>query len=123
MNSVFFDSPVHDDERRRLLYEGQLFVYSPTAGSSALCAFAQQLSREAFAPRDPIKAQFDMPPEEYAAILEKLKPKFIHHPTSKQLIQGVLSDIGCDLTNTYFDVPRLRPATGKNYFPWDLLLP
>jgi hypothetical protein len=115
MNSVFFDSPVHDEERRRLLYEGQLFVYSPTPGSSALCEFAQQLSREAFAPRDPIKAQFSMPQEEYAAVLEKLKPKFIHHPTSKKLIQELLKQLGCDLTKTYFDVPRLRTATSDNY--------
>src|SRR5438105_12724785 len=101
MNSVFFDSPVHDDERRRLLYGGQLFVYSPTTGSSALCEFAQQLSREAFAPLDPIKAQFSMPQEEYSAILEKLKPKFIHHPTSKKLIQELLEELGCDLAKTY----------------------
>src|SRR3974390_1387340 len=111
MNALLFDSPVKDDERRRLLYQGQLFVYSPTSASRALCEFAQQLSLEAFAPYDPNKAQFEMPPEKYAAILEKLKPKFIHHPTSKQLIQGLLEELGCDLTKTYFDVPPLRTAT------------
>jgi hypothetical protein len=87
MNSLFFDSPLKDDERRRLLYDGQLFVFSPTSASSSLCEFAQGLSREAFAPHDPQKAQFKMPAEEYAAILAELKPKFIHHPTSKKLIQ------------------------------------
>jgi hypothetical protein len=115
MNALLFDSPVQDDERRRLLYQGQLFVYSATASSRALCEFAQQLSKEAFAPHDPIKAQFDMPPEEYAAILETLKPKFIHHPTSKKLIQELLQELGCDLSKTYFDVPRLRTATSDNY--------
>jgi hypothetical protein len=115
MNALFFDSPVQEAERRRLLYQGQLFVYSATASSLALCEFAQQLSKEAFAPHEPIKAQFDMPPEEYAAILEKLKPKFIHHPTSKKLIQELLRELGCDLAKTYFDVPRLRTATSDNY--------
>jgi hypothetical protein len=115
MNALFFDSPVNDSERRRLLYEGQLFVYSPTPGSRALCQFAQQLSAEAFAPFDPNKAQFEMLPEKYSAILEILKPKFIHHPTSKQLIQRLLEELGCDLTKTYFDVPRLRTATSDNY--------
>src|ERR1700730_17743580 len=115
MNALFFDSPVHDDERRRLLYKGQLFVYSPTPASTALCEFAQQLSREAFAPYDPNKAQFEMEPEKYVAILEALKPKFIHHPTSKKLIQELLKELGCDLTKTYFDVPRLRTATSDNY--------
>jgi hypothetical protein len=115
MNALFFDSPVQDEERRSLLYEGRLFVYSPTSSSLALCEFAQRLSEEAFAPHEPTKAQFDMPPEQYAAILEVLKPKFIHHPTSKRLIQEVLSELRCDLTKTFFDVPRLRTATSDNY--------
>jgi hypothetical protein len=115
MNSLFFDSAMKDDERRRLLFNGQLFVFSPTSASSSLCEFAQRLSREAFAPYHPQKAQFEMPAEEYAAILAELKPKFIHHPTSKKLIQEMLGELGCDLKKTYFDVPRLRTATSDNY--------
>jgi hypothetical protein len=115
MNALFIDSSVSDEERRRMLYQGQLFVYSPTPSSAALCKFAKQLSAEAFAPDDPTQAQFQMPPEKYAAILETLKPKFIHHPTSKQLIQSLLQELGCDLSETYFDVPRLRTATSDNY--------
>jgi hypothetical protein len=115
MNSLLIDSPAHDDERRRLLFQGDLFVYSATPSSRALCEFAQKLSEEAFAPHDPRKAQFEMAPEKYAAILEGLKPKFIHHPTSKQLIQGILKELGCDLAKTYFDVPRLRTATSDRY--------
>jgi hypothetical protein len=115
MNALFVDSPAQDQERRSLLYHGQLFVYSPTPSSLALCQFAQQLSEEAFAPYHPTKAQFEMAPEKYAAVLEILKPKFIHHPTSKKLIQGILGELGCELPKTYFDVPRLRTATSDNY--------
>jgi len=115
MNAVFFDSPSQDKERRSNLYKGQFFVYSPRASSRALCEFAQQLSVEAFAPHEPTLAQFEMPPEKYAAVLEQLKPKFIHHPTSKKLIQELLTDLGCDLSKTYFDVPRLRTATSNDY--------
>jgi hypothetical protein len=75
MNAVFVDSQV--DERRKLLYEGQLFVYSPTPSSLALSDFAQKLSGEALAPHDPKTAQFDLAPEKFASILEVLKPKFI----------------------------------------------
>ena len=115
MNAIYFDAPITDAERRRLLYEGQLLVYSPTHSSKALCEFAQKLSEEAFAPYEPKTAQFDMPPETYASVLESLKPKFIHHPTCKELIKGILSELGCDLAKTYFDVPRLRTATSDNY--------
>jgi hypothetical protein len=70
---------------------------------------------EAFGSLDPLKAQYHMPVEEYVEILVKLKPKFIHHSKSKQLIQGILQDFGCDLDKTYFDVPRLRTATSDGY--------
>jgi hypothetical protein len=115
MNAVFIDSSIQEEERRRSLYQGELFVHSPTPSSRALAEFAQQLSIEAFAPYEPTKAQFEMPQEKYVAVLEALKPKFIHHPTSKKLIQGLLSELGCDLNKTYFDVPRLRTATSDNY--------
>jgi len=48
-------------------------------------------------------------------ILADLKPKFIHHPDSKKMIQAVLAERGCDLEKTYFDVPRLRTAFPGTY--------
>lgn len=115
MNSIFFDSKTEDDARRKALYDGQLFIYSPTASSLALCDLAHSLSVEAFGPMDPKKAQHEMPVEKYAAILESLKPKFIHHPKAKQLIPSLMKEMGCDLAKTYFDVPRLRTSTSDNY--------
>jgi hypothetical protein len=115
MNSVFVDSAISDDERRSLIYQGQLFVYSPTPSSLALCNFARELCSEAFEPWDPRDAQFQMSPEQYAGILAVLKPKFIHHPKCKALIQGLLTELGCELEKVYFDVPRLRTATSDDY--------
>jgi hypothetical protein len=115
MNTVYFDSKLTDDERRRELYRGQLFAYSPTPSGTALCEHARQMCEEAFAPHHPPTAQHNMPADEYAAILADLKPKFIHHPRSKECIQGLLSELGCDLDRTYFDVPRLRTATSDDY--------
>lgn len=115
MNTVYFDSRKSDDERRELLYNGQLFVYSPVPSAAEMCKFTQQLVRDYFGSLDPVTAQEHMPVEEYAAILADLKPKFIHHPESKKFIQGILKELGCDLEKTYFDVPRLRTATSDNY--------
>jgi len=70
---------------------------------------------ETFAPCDPREAQYHMPVEEFVAILAQLKPRFIHHPKSKQFIQGLLHEFGCDLSKTYFDVPRLRTMTAGDY--------
>src|SRR5437867_363002 len=103
MNTVFVNPNVTDNERRRQLYQGQLFVYSPTRASRELCEVARQLARDAFAPYDPQDAQYALPVERYVEILAVLKPKFIHHPTCKKLIKEVLTELGCDTNKTYFD--------------------
>lgn len=115
MNTVYFDSQTTDDDRRQKLYRGQLFVYSARESTAALCEFARELTEQAFAPFDPRDAQHYLPVEQYVAILAELKPKFIHHPCCKTLIPALLADIGCDLGQTYFDVPRLRTATSGDY--------
>jgi hypothetical protein len=70
---------------------------------------------EAFGSLDPETAQYEMPVEKYAEVLAELKPKFIHHPGSKERLQALLQELGCDLDKTYFDVPRMRPATSDEY--------
>ena len=30
MNTIYYDADICDDQRREMLYAGQLFVYSPT---------------------------------------------------------------------------------------------
>ncbi len=115
MSSIFFDAKLSDEDRREHLYNGQIFVYSNCPSAIAMSEFAREMIEEAFAPLYPPKAQYSLPVEEYAAILAKLKPAFIHHPKSKQLLQGILSELGCDLNKTYFDVPRMRTSTSDNY--------
>lgn len=115
MNSVFFDAKVTDDQRRAQLYEGQLHVYSAPSAALELSDFARGMCEEAFAPYDPREAQHHLSVEKFAAILAELKPKFIHHPTSKQLLQKMLTEMNCDPQKTYFDVPRLRTSTSDDY--------
>src|SRR5262245_65638 len=90
MDTVYFDANLSDDERRRRLYDGKLFVYSAKPAALALCRFAQELLEEGFPGLDPRKAQHALGKEEYAAILGRLKPHFINHPRSKQLLQQLL---------------------------------
>jgi len=77
---------------------------------------AQEMVKEAFRPFDPLKIHESLPAQKCAEILAVLKPKFIHHADSKKYIQQMLSEAGCDLSRTYFDVPRMRTA-----FPGDYL--
>lgn len=114
--NIFIDSKITDDDRRRELYKGAVFFHGPSVSAMKLCQLARDLAEEAFRPLNPRKAQDAMPAERAAEILSVLKPKFIHHPKAKEYIQGMLGELGCDLANTYFDVPRMRTA-----FPGDYL--
>jgi hypothetical protein len=115
MNSIYYDSPFDDDKRRNELYEGQLFVFSPTPVTIAFVEFAREMIRDAFPGLDPVTAQFHLAVEDYVAILSKLKPDFIHHPKSKEFIQAILIERGCNPEATFFDVPRMRSSTSDDY--------
>ncbi len=115
MNVVYFDSDVSDDARRERLFQGAVFVFSPRPCTRALCDFARDLCEEAFAPHDPRDAQHHLPVERYVQVLAELKPRFIHHPRSKELLRSLLADFACDAQRTYFDVPRLRTACHGDY--------
>ena len=111
MTVIFFDSEMPDDERRQKLFAGNLFVYSATPHSRELCAFARQLTEEALSPHFPPDAQHHMEKQAYVDVLAKLKPTFINHPRSKELVAGILADLRVDVDQAYLDVPRLRTMT------------
>jgi len=115
MPTIYVDPALSDEQRRLRLYGGDLFAYSPSDSATRLAELARELTEAAFAPHDPQVAQESMTPERYVEILAELKPGFIHHPRAKELIAGLLSELGCDIERTYFDVPRLRTMAHGEY--------
>ena len=113
--NILFDSILSDTVRRYRIYNGDIFVFSPRPSSVALCNLAREMIEEAFGSSNPEEAQHHLPVEEFVAILAPLKPKFIHHPESRRLIQGVLAEVNCDMEKSYLDVPRLRAVTHGGY--------
>lgn len=113
--NIYVDSKMSDDDRRAELYRGSIFVYSPLPSALKLCRLAQELTEEAFSPLNPLTVHEDLPVEKCAEILAVLKPKFIHHPNAKEYIREMLSELGCELEKTYFDVPRMRTAFPEDY--------
>jgi len=114
--NIYIDSKMNDDARRREIYSGAVFVYAPSPSALELCRLAQIMIEEAFRPFDPLTIHEHLPAEKCAEILATLKPQFIHHPRAKECIRGMLAGTGHDLSQTYFDVPRMRTA-----FPGDYL--
>jgi hypothetical protein len=115
VNTVYIDDSAPDELRRERLYQGQLFVFSPRPSSKALCDHAREMIEEAFGSVDPLRAQYEMPVEQYVEICAPLKPAFIHNDKTRALVRNVIEDYGCDLEDIYQDVPRLRMVTSDGY--------
>ena len=115
MPTIYLDAALDDQKRRHRLYGGDLFAFTAGESATLLAGLARELSEAAFAPYEPTVAQESMPAEKYVEILAELKPTFIHHPRAKELIAGLLSELGCDLEKTFFDVPRLRTMAHGEY--------
>jgi hypothetical protein len=112
---IHVDSLVDDERRRSALYNGDLFVYSPRRSTVALIEFASEMICKGFRGLDPTTAQFEMPVEEFVRIFAPIKPAFIHHPKTMKLMREVVAEFGCNLNDTYLDVPRLRAVSSDGY--------
>jgi hypothetical protein len=97
------------------MYDGAINVTTPSPTSFEFAMFARELIGEAFGGRDPELAQFDLPVDEYAAIVDVLESRFVQHPQSRRLVQTLLAERGCDPDTTCFDAPRLRVSTSDDY--------
>jgi hypothetical protein len=115
VNTVYIDDSAPDELRRERLYQGQLFVFSPRPSSKALSDHAREMIEEAFGSVDPLRAQYEMPVEQYVEICAPLKPAFIHNDKTRELVRNVIEDLGGHLEDIYQDVPRLRMVTSDGY--------
>ena len=115
MTDVFFDPPRNDEAWRKMIYDGDIIGLSPTPEMLALVEHTRSMIEDAFAPLDPQRAHESLAVERCVEILSVLKPSYIHHPSTKELIKAVLSALGCSADKTYQDVPRLRCAFPKDY--------
>jgi hypothetical protein len=104
---MLVDSTLDDEQRRRELHAGRVFMFSPLPSSLALCERARQFAREALSPHEPHTARFQLDADEHAAALRRVREEFPAHAESRRLMQAVLNELGCNLTKTFFDAPRL----------------
>lgn len=115
MTTIHMGSTQPDDVRRSLLYAGHIVVLSPSEESLALTAWTRQMLEAGFAPHEPATAQHAMDVHAFVGLFAPVKPKFIHHPTTMELLRAVIARAGCNMDETYLDVPRLRGVTSDGY--------
>jgi hypothetical protein len=111
MTAVWFNEwTIDDDERRRRLYDGDIFVYDRVPSVVDFVSFTRQMIDAAVAPHDPEHVHEALSPVELAPILGRLKPSFIHHPDARRLMVAILEEFGTDVMDCHIDVPKLRTA-------------
>jgi hypothetical protein len=115
VNTVEIDPSFDETERRQRIYDGRVFLLTRFDPQLEVVTHAREMLAEAFPDVDPRDAQHVMPVEEFAAILGRVKPAFIHHPVSWAEIAARLASTGSDPETTYLDVPRLRISTSHGY--------
>jgi len=116
MANVYFDYMQSEDEtRRQRIFDGNIFLTSPVPSVATLCGYARSMIEDVFSESDPRKAQNNLAVEQFVTTIGPLKSKFTNDLHTKELVRNILSEFGCDLDNTYFDVPRLRIATHSGY--------
>lgn len=115
MAGIYLNHAIDHDECRRLAFNGELLLYSSGAATRALAEHAIALATEALAPFNPRRAQEHLPVEEFVARVGPLKSRFTNDLRTKELVREVLVAFGCDLDDTFFDVPRLRVVPHSGY--------
>jgi len=126
MTTLLANPKEPNEDLLRNLYRGDLLVFSDIAPVWEFVQFTRERLEELFSPHNPEEAHKHFTPDQMARMLGRWKPDFIHHPRSKELVRGIIQELGFSTADTHFDVPKPRTVfpvghltTGIAYaFPW-----
>jgi Phytanoyl-CoA dioxygenase (PhyH) len=124
--TLFVDPQVQPRHLRQSLYRGDLVVLTNLSSVSEFVDYTREQLADLFKPYDPEHAHQHIDKEEMAKRLGSWKPRFIHSPTSRDLVCKIIREAGFSAVWTHYDVPKPRTSfpvqhltTGIAYaFPW-----
>ena len=106
------DDEVAEPERRRSLFAGDLFVYSPRASTRAIASATQEVLEELLGP-DAIWAQQRMGEDEFTERFMAAAAELSH--VLPEVASALVTDFGSDADTTYVGTPSLAAATGMGF--------
>lgn len=113
--NIILNQVLTDATRRRLIHSGDIFLLSALKSTAKMCDYAFQIVCDKFQTANPETAFLELPVEEFAKIVEKVKNEFTNSLYSKELIRDFLIETDSDPVEYYFDVPRIRIVPNYNY--------
>lgn len=114
------DAEVSDDERRRSVFSGNLFVYSPRPSTLALANASRGVLEYCFG-TDPEWAQQEMAENEFVAHFNDAAGTLAR--IVLPLATVVVGDFGCDPDATFIGAPSLVATTGMGFLAHGLGAP
>lgn len=108
MKIYYFDHPIEDKERARILYRGDIIIYQNLEAMHRLIDFSHSLLQQWLAPYPPVTAQDYLSPETFLDASCAAQKEFRCSQTAKKLFFDVLTECGVDLTYTCYDHFPLR---------------
>ncbi len=124
--TVFVDPDLSAPLLRQCVYDGHVVVLTSLPSVREFVDYTRDQLIDLFQPYDPEHAHEHVGVAEMAQVLGSWKPRFIHSPTSKDLVRNIIREAGLSPEGTHYDVPKPRTSfpvghltTGIAYaFPW-----
>ncbi len=126
MSAVLVDPKLEAPELRSRLFQGDIAVFGRLSAVVEMVEHARRSLTELFYPHPPQEIHRHLGPDEMARLLIEWKPRFIHHPLSKELTRKIVKEVGFDPEDSYYDVPKPRTSFPQGHlsdgiakaFPW-----
>jgi hypothetical protein len=115
MTDLYVNANLNDADRRKLVFQGKILLYSGRPSCSALCDHALDVAREAFDTPEPQLAFLGLTVENFAKKAEWAKRTFTNGARSRELLRALAVELGYEPNDYYFDVPRLRIVPNYEY--------
>lgn len=107
-------SEITDGERRSSVFAGDFFVYGPRPTTMALCDYARDAIEQMLGV-EPSWAQQRMTETEFSILFKVALRNFSRRQAVMNLVTSIVSDLGCDPSETYMSYPELTAMTGQGF--------
>jgi hypothetical protein len=113
--SVYLNQHLTDPQRRRRLFEGDIFIFSNLRACSAICRHAMDTLCDVFETDSPETAYLNLPVQEFVRRVEAVKNRFTNGLRSKELLQEYAIETGSNPQDYYFLAPAIRIVPNYDY--------
>jgi hypothetical protein len=108
------DQEISEKERRSSVFDGDFFVYGPRTTTVAISNYAASTIEQMLG-AEPPSAQQRMSEAEFSILFNVALRNFRHRRSVMELVRSLLSDFGCDPSETYFSYPEITAITGQGF--------